>query len=57
VITLVPRDASVRVLQCLDLGLEHLVIHQDPVAEDDHRQVSAGVLVIELRSVPFGERH
>src|SRR5205085_6146355 len=54
---LVPSDHPELGAQCLDLGREHLAIHQKAVREDHGRPIPAAVLESEALTVHFGEWH
>ena len=54
---LIPRDDPELVPQRVDLGGEHLPVHQEAVAEDHRRAVAAAVLEADPLTVDLGDRH
>ena len=55
--TLVPRDHTELRGQGLDLGGEHLTVHEEAVGEDHRRSVAAAVLVSDALPVDLCVRH
>src|SRR6476660_5744016 len=53
----VPRDHPAPRAQRLDLRGKHLVVHEQPVRQDDRRQVPASVLVVDPLAVDLVKWH
>ena len=55
--TFIPRDHSIATAQCSHLRSEHLMVHHEPMAEDDWFTIPARVLEIDLLTVDWRVRH